>query len=821
MLSLKDHLTRCMSNVVVAAVLGAASLVPAAHAQMSTPGSFAVSPSGAATYTVPIQVPPGVGGLAPNLALVYNSQAGNGLLGVGWSLSGLSSITRCPRTMAQDGVRGSVNYDLNDRYCLDGQRLIAVSGAYGGNGTVYRTESDDYSRITSYAETGATNGPGSFIVKAKSGLTMEFGKTADSRIEAQGKATVIAWVLNKVKDNAGNYYTIAYTEDNANGQFYPARINYTANDAASAALASMTSVQFSYDTRSDVIQGFQMGSGSKLTKRLNAIQTCRATTAQTCTEGAQVAYYRLTYQVGTPSGRSQLAAVTNCPFSGGCLPPVTLVWLDQAAQSGTFGTPIYTLLSPESLSSSYWKPQSGEFNGDGKIDVALVHNDTYSWKVLVALSKGNGTFSAPVYTLVSSENLAASYWNPQLGDFNGDGITDVALVHNDSDSWKTLVSLSKGDGTFSAPIYTLVSPDNMSSSYWTPQLGDFNGDGITDVALVHNDTDSWKTLVALSKGDGTFSAPAYTLASPESVSSSYWRPQLGDFNGDGKTDVGLVHIDTDSWKLLSIAASGKNSNLIGGVYGILGNNVIWQYKNITDSNVFIKGGGAVYPKTNSQFPLFVVSAVEIFNGGDSYKRSSHIYGNLVSEVGTGRGSLGFQWMQTKDVSTGLVSRTYYRQDFPFIGQVDKAGRGTSEAEWFNLGLTTYKYTFKAFGPTDADYASPVTCVDDATTGRPLKSCTDSAIKPGNRYVPYTHEVLDKNSDWSADQSNVFIALPQTRTTTNQDNWGNATQIKVETLKPDGSASGYSKTTSTVFAEPDKVNWRLGRVLKSAVTSTAP
>jgi hypothetical protein len=174
-----------------------------------------------------------------------------------------------------------------------------------------------------------------------------------------------------------------------------------------------------------------------------------------------------------------------------------------------------------------------------------------------------------------------------------------------------------------------------------------------------------------------------------------------------------------------------------------------------------------------------------------------------------------------DESTGLVSRTYYRQDFPFIGQVDKVGRGTSEAEWFNLGLTTYKYTFKAFGPTDADYASPVTCVDDATTGRPLKSCTDSAIKPGNRYVPYTHEVLDKNSDWSADQSNVFIALPQTRTTTNQDNWGNATQIKVETLKPDGSASGYSKTTSTVFAEPDKVNWRLGRVLKSAVTSTAP
>ena len=135
------------------AALLALALASGAHAATSpagaTPGTFNVSPTGAATYTIPIAVPPGTAGMQPNLSLVYNSQSGNGLLGMGWSLSGLSAIGRCPQTIAQDGTRGGVNFDANDRYCLDGQRLIAINGAYGADGTEYRTELESYSKIIS------------------------------------------------------------------------------------------------------------------------------------------------------------------------------------------------------------------------------------------------------------------------------------------------------------------------------------------------------------------------------------------------------------------------------------------------------------------------------------------------------------------------------------------------------------------------------------------------------------------------------------------------------------------------------------------------
>ena len=76
----------------------------------SAQAQVAVSDGGSPTFGYPISVPPGVAGVTPKLALQYVGSGINGPLGLGWSLQGLSPITRCPASVAIDGLRSNVVY---------------------------------------------------------------------------------------------------------------------------------------------------------------------------------------------------------------------------------------------------------------------------------------------------------------------------------------------------------------------------------------------------------------------------------------------------------------------------------------------------------------------------------------------------------------------------------------------------------------------------------------------------------------------------------------------------------------------------------------
>jgi hypothetical protein len=509
----------------------------------ATPGSFRVTESGAAEYRIPIRVPPGIGGMEPRLALVYNSQTGNGLLGVGWNLEGLSAITRCPRTMAQDGVRGGINYDTDDRYCLDGQRLMAISGAYGADGTEYRTERESFTKVISYGTAG--NGPAWFKAWTKSGQILEYGNTADSRIEAQGKSTVRVWAVNKVADTKGNFYSVSYTEDSLNGDYAASHLDYAG-----------ASVQLTYASRPDPVVGYQAGSLVKSTLRLTNVQAYRS---------SLIADYQLEYAATTAPHVSRLTSIKTCDGPGACFPATTLQWTSGFA--GGFTLAYRQLNYPND--GQVWRAGDGhanhlaDVNGDGKPDLVQIAKPSYSAQVM--LSNGDGSFT--LAHRQSNYPNDGQIWRDGDGhtsyvaDVNGDGKADLVQIGNSVYGAQTL--LSNGDGTFTLAYRQSNYPND--GQIWrvgdghTTYVADVNGDGRSDLVQIGNT--AYGAQVLLSNGDGTF-----TLAYRQSnypTDGQIWRAgdghasHVADVNGDGKAD--LVQISNPGYSAQVLLSNGDGT----------------------------------------------------------------------------------------------------------------------------------------------------------------------------------------------------------------------------------------------------------------------
>ena len=195
------HNTYALTNPTITA--------PSASVVGRSPGQFAVTPTtGSATYTIPIWAPPGPKGLQPGVALTYDSSGGNGYLGMGWALAGLSSISRCNRTVAQDGATAPVTLTTSDAYCLDGKRLRTTTGftPYCSGGSTYQTEIADFSNVTACGTAG--NGPAYFVVQSRDGRISQYGVGGNSQVLASGTSTAISWMISQVADRAGNTMTI-------------------------------------------------------------------------------------------------------------------------------------------------------------------------------------------------------------------------------------------------------------------------------------------------------------------------------------------------------------------------------------------------------------------------------------------------------------------------------------------------------------------------------------------------------------------------------------------------------------------------------------
>jgi FG-GAP-like repeat/FG-GAP repeat len=159
---------------------------------------------------------------------------------------------------------------------------------------------------------------------------------------------------------------------------------------------------------------------------------------------------------------------------------------------------------------------TGDFNADGKLDLALITNLN---QVSVLLGNGDGTFQPEKDYLTGISPISIL-----VGDFNQDGNLDLATSNSTDNSVSVL--LGKGDGTFLAHVDSPTG--GVSTDGFT--VGDFNSDGKLDLAVA--ESASSEVTILLGNGDGTFSfgTELFSLDSPSAVATA-------DLNGDGKLDL--------------------------------------------------------------------------------------------------------------------------------------------------------------------------------------------------------------------------------------------------------------------------------------------
>jgi RHS repeat-associated protein len=525
-----------------------------------TEGQLSVSLTGGANYVIPIAVPPGINGVVPQVSLAYNSQGGNGMAGYGWNISGVSAITRIPRTQFHDGVVGGVNLDANDRFALDGQRLIVKSGTtgiYGADGTVYETESFSNLKITSIGThpSGVKYGPSYFKVEYPDGSVALYGNSTDSRSKAKWGITY--W------QNAQNV-RISYNYIVSNNNSTIEYIKY----GNTGALAPINQIKFVYKPRQKPEQSYIAGESFLSDAILSEIQVTGNTVGfrnyilahdavalgyeflKTVTEksGDNTKAYNptvFTYDNTTPT------VINNTIYNLGLGSDVKVYDRIDPSTGVNLGD-WYDIKSTTNYDDS--GTLSGDFDGDGKLDIV-----TYSNLISDPLyRKYFGAYLNIKDDIVTNYQIDSPYkfsTNLFFHFFTSNNFTGIApnqklapyqfvtYLQKSSDDNKKIIFRSHNFKTGSqyALNKSITFPDDVPRQYLD---GDFNGDGITDMIAVENYSSS-KTSFATYFIDldarKTSNYSNYSGEIDKELDSGY-RTKLstGDFNSDGKTDIYFI-----------------------------------------------------------------------------------------------------------------------------------------------------------------------------------------------------------------------------------------------------------------------------------------
>jgi RHS repeat-associated protein len=538
-------------------------------------GVFDVRYDGSAAYTIPLPVPDGRAGMQPSLSLEYNSRSGDGVLGVGWHLGGLSGISRCPSSPATHGRHRGIRFDDGDQLCLDGRPLVRIGGgAHGRDGAMYRPQRNGYERVRLH---GNISSPESyFVVEHADGHRSEYGRAPAGRARIMGMRygtdvagspttptpSVLSWLLSKRLDSVGNYIEYTYepgTYSSPGGrESYEVRlieIRYTGHATLGR---GQRTVRFEYEPLYAATEHYVAGFGLSHASQLTRISMFAPGDSVALRE------YRLAYRESRHTHRPLLDTLTHCDGSqDGCLPPTQFEYSelpesmpDEAQFTEHYEGPTPVGWFETSIDDCYpplWPQAFMLANIDGAEGDDLVYLEEaetpaggclglHQFRYMTRLSNGVGLGDpASAGILPAPYGFAFSNihaWPLSAVDTDNDGREEIFDLRSDAPvdvNPPTLHVWEWQDGVLALVESDAFGCAGENLAGFSMLLGDLDGSGVPDLisnCVTTGTSVDWYLRTHGGSEHGVFDAPTLLF----SADGASQQGILADYEGDGRLD---------------------------------------------------------------------------------------------------------------------------------------------------------------------------------------------------------------------------------------------------------------------------------------------
>ncbi len=556
----------------------------------SLKGSTSVDGLGVLNYKLPLSLPPSIHGFSPELNLNYNGQANDGILGLGWGVSGLSAISRCVDDSAYSekkeglsissasmvellgGLSNTPAY-LKSTFCLDNQKLIRTSADTAANvDTEFHLINDDFSKVKveiGNMVSGTVSMPfiKKFIVTQKDGTIREYGaRVTMNRKNSQtgiyekpliSDPYTYLWGLTYVKDINGNYWSIDYLDSASTGALYPSVIKYTGNGS----VLPSSSIEFEYVNRPEnekKITFVESGAVTIIDKKLSKINIK--------INNVLKSEYNFQYEAidDNTANKNRLKSIKYCSIVGAnreCLLPLNFEW-------SSYGKDNMSYVINSNLAKI---PNTAK-----QVQLVKLHtkkNDTFQNTIGLSIDANILTIYDSNLMNGDGQNLTLTHatlgkfkeWSPIIMDVNGDGVEDLLIYGKDSSNNISLLEFTSTFGTDGKRTFTfykeILNFANVSAPLHSLDIKDGNYDGVNDLNLIFIDSNMARFYSL--KLDQTGNKASLDTIDLYSSTLSDLRNKIdngdigknllkGRFNRAGSSDILFHYTDSDGLKFCAL-----------------------------------------------------------------------------------------------------------------------------------------------------------------------------------------------------------------------------------------------------------------------------